>query len=70
MKATVDIAPMDLIRKRNLNSEFKMTFQEEIKQGIPNKLPAIKEYDLKINHAPKRKEILNQNEKQLALKNK
>ncbi|SHI51559.1 urocanate hydratase [Cruoricaptor ignavus] len=46
-----------------------MTFQEEIKQGIPQQLPAQKKYDEAINHAPKRKEILNDEEKKLALKN-
>ncbi len=46
-----------------------MTFQELIKQGIPNELPPQKEYDKTINHAPKRKEILSKDEKKLALKN-
>jgi urocanate hydratase len=46
-----------------------MTFKEEIKQGIPAELPLKKEYDLDINHAPKRKEILSKEEKQLAIAN-
>ncbi|WP_267739982.1 urocanate hydratase [Myroides injenensis] len=46
-----------------------MTFQELIIQGIPNNLPANKEYDSSINHAPKRKEILSDEEKKLALRN-
>ncbi|RKR09178.1 urocanate hydratase [Flavobacterium sp. 90] len=46
-----------------------MIFQEEIKQGIPSILPPKKDYDLAINHAPKRKEILSAEEKKLALKN-
>ncbi|MEQ6123012.1 urocanate hydratase [Pseudotenacibaculum sp. MALMAid0570] len=46
-----------------------MTFKENIQQGIPNILPAKKEYDKTINHAPKRKEILTEEEKKLALKN-
>ncbi|MDN3708278.1 urocanate hydratase [Myroides ceti] len=46
-----------------------MTFKEEIQQGIPQELPAIQAYDITINHAPKRKEILNEEEKKLALKN-
>ncbi|PAM95678.1 urocanate hydratase [Flavobacterium sp. IR1] len=46
-----------------------MTFQEQIKQGIPSILPPKKEYDPAINHAPKRKEILSAEEKKLALKN-
>lgn len=46
-----------------------MTFQEQIKQGIPATLPPKKEYDLSINHAPKRKDILSADEKKLALRN-
>ena len=46
-----------------------MTFQEKIQQGIPKVLPAIKPYETQINHAPKRKEILGEEEKKLALKN-
>ena len=46
-----------------------MTFKEEIQQGIPNTLPNPKPYDANINHAPKRKEILNDGEKKLALQN-
>lgn len=46
-----------------------MTFQELIKQGIPNELPPKKEYDISVNHAPKRKDILSVEEKKLALKN-
>ncbi|MCS4238839.1 urocanate hydratase [Myroides gitamensis] len=46
-----------------------MTFKEQILQGIPNELPAKKEYDPAINHAPKRKEILTEEEKKLALRN-
>lgn len=46
-----------------------MTFQEQIQQGIPTILPPKATYDLAINHAPKRKEILSAEEKKLALKN-
>jgi urocanate hydratase len=46
-----------------------MTFKEQIQQGIPSILPQKKEYDLAINHAPKRKDILSAEEKKLALKN-
>ena len=46
-----------------------MTFSEEIKQGIPNYLPDEKPYDPNLNHAPKRKEILSDFEKELALRN-
>ncbi len=46
-----------------------MTFKEQIKQGIPNKLPEVKEYNTSINHAPKRKKILSADEKKLALRN-
>jgi urocanate hydratase len=44
-------------------------FQFDIKQGIPKELPQKKELDPAINHAPKRKDILSKEEKQLALRN-
>ncbi|MDP3398809.1 MAG: urocanate hydratase [Bacteroidales bacterium] len=44
-------------------------FQKQILQGIPSELPLQKRYDPNINHAPKRKDILNREEKMLALKN-
>lgn len=46
-----------------------MTFQEQIQEGIPSILPQPKPYDPAINHAPKRKEILSDDEKKLALRN-
>lgn len=46
-----------------------MTFAEEIRLGIPDCLPEPMPYDNNINHAPKRKEILTHEEKQLALRN-
>ena len=48
---------------------METTFQEQIKQGVPLDLPSLKQYDLSVNHAPKRKEILTADEKKLALKN-
>ena len=44
-------------------------FQSAILQGIPENLPAPKVYEPDINHAPKRKQILNIEEKKLALRN-
>ena len=46
-----------------------MTFQDQIKQGIPIELPSIKVYNSDINHAPKRKDILSKAEKELAIRN-
>ena len=46
-----------------------MTFQEQLLQGIPNELPEPTPLDPEINHAPKRKAILNPEEKKLALQN-
>lgn len=46
-----------------------MTFKEQIKQGIPDVLPPKKQYDKSVNHAPKRKDILTDSEKKLALQN-
>jgi urocanate hydratase len=51
------------------NNTKTLSFKKQIKQGIPNELPNLKEYDKKINHAPKRKNILSDEEKKLALKN-
>ena len=44
-------------------------FQKDIIGGIPDELPAPKQYDRSINHAPKRKDILTDREKVLAIKN-
>jgi len=46
-----------------------MTFKEQILQGIPAILPAKKNYPKGANRAPKRKDILSVEEKQLAIKN-
>ncbi len=46
-----------------------MTFQDQIKEGIPTVLPEPKMFETEINHAPKRKEILSEDEKKLALRN-
>lgn len=46
-----------------------MTFKEQLLQGIPNELPEPTPLDPEINHAPKRKAILNPEEKKLALQN-
>lgn len=44
-------------------------FRKAILEGIPEELPEPKAYDEIINHAPKRKDILSDKEKALALKN-
>lgn len=44
-------------------------FQKLILQGIPEKLPDLKPFDPSLNHAPKRKDILNTEEKKLAIRN-
>ena len=46
-----------------------MNFREEILEGIPTELPQHPELDNTVNRAPIRKEILNAEEKRLALKN-
>lgn len=46
-----------------------MDFKTAILQGIPDTLPSDRQFDPTVNHAPKRKEILNQTEKKLAVKN-
>ncbi|GHS86151.1 urocanate hydratase [Bacteroidia bacterium] len=45
------------------------SFQEAIKQGIPDVLPPKNVYDETVNHAPRRKDILTDEEKKLALRN-
>ena len=44
-------------------------FQQQIRAGIPDTLPEVKPYDTTINHAPKRKDILTPEQKELALRN-
>jgi urocanate hydratase len=46
-----------------------MTFKDQIKEGIPNKLPRKINLDPTINHAPKREEVLSADEKKLAISN-
>jgi len=46
-------------------AEFKSAIQE----GIPSRLPEPKSYNTAVNHAPKRKDILSQAEKRLAVQN-
>ncbi|MDP3312957.1 urocanate hydratase [Lutibacter sp.] len=46
-----------------------MTFQDQIKQGIPLEIPSKKTYNTALNHAPKRKDILSKSEKELAIRN-
>ena len=46
-----------------------MTFKELIQQGIPDVLPDKRDYEPSINHAPKRKDLLSKDEKELALRN-
>ena len=47
----------------------KLQFKEAIRQGIPNTLLPKKAIDPNVSHAPVRKEILNQTEKRLAIRN-
>lgn len=46
-----------------------MDFKEQIIQGIPTELPPKRDYPANTNRAPKRKDILSIEEKQLAIKN-
>ena len=47
----------------------KEEFIADIRAGIPDTLPAPRPYDPGVNHAPKRKDILTEEEKKLALRN-
>ncbi|MCH2215065.1 MAG: urocanate hydratase [Flavobacteriales bacterium] len=44
-------------------------FKEAIAEGIPSSLPPVRPYAADVNHAPKRKDILDKSEKQLAVEN-
>ncbi|MGB1218942.1 MAG: urocanate hydratase [Flavobacteriales bacterium] len=44
-------------------------FQQAIRTGIPSELPKKQVFDSTLNHAPKRKDILSESEKELAIRN-
>ena len=44
-------------------------FQQAVLEGIPDELPEYKPYSREVSHAPKRSDVLNDEEKKLALKN-
>jgi urocanate hydratase len=46
-----------------------INFKKAIKTGIPSELPAKKDLNPNISHAPNRKDMLNKEEKQLAIRN-
>lgn len=52
-----------------MHTSTATSFQNQIRTGIPEELPAPKAYDVNINHAPVRKDILSPEEKELALRN-
>ena len=52
-----------------MNLQEQRLFQASIRQGIPNVLPEAKPYPADANRAPKRKDILSVEEKQLAVRN-
>jgi urocanate hydratase len=47
----------------------KEAFKKKVLEGIPQELPELKAYDTNLNHAPRRKDILNPAEKKLAIRN-
>ena len=50
-------------------SQVDQEFINASRQGIPNELPELKEIPSDANRAPKRKDILNSEEKKLAVEN-
>ena len=46
-----------------------LSFAQEIQEGIPTYIPELNPWDLQVNHAPKRKDILSKEEKKLAIAN-
>ena len=45
------------------------SFKDEILAGIPAELPEARPYDESVNHAPKRKDILTDKQRILAVRN-
>ncbi|MEQ9063036.1 MAG: urocanate hydratase [Vicingaceae bacterium] len=52
-----------------MNTSVLESFKSEILLGIPEELPPAPVFDPSVNHAPKRRDILNSEEKVLALQN-
>jgi urocanate hydratase len=52
-----------------MKNKLLLEFQQAVKAGIPNVLPAPKPRDPNVNHAPVRADLLTNEEKKLALKN-
>ncbi len=53
-----------------MNDTMELTaFQKDIMEGIPSVIPPMPEKEEGINHAPKRKQILTEDERKLALRN-
>jgi len=42
-------------------------FREEFKHGVPKELPAFKELDTSVDHAPKRPDVLNKEQKKTCI---
>jgi urocanate hydratase len=60
---------LTLHHNREFNKMTNAEFKNLIKEGIPSVLPEPKPYDHNLNHAPRRKDLLNNGEKKLAVKN-
>src|SRR5690606_38695060 len=45
------------------------TFKDQILEGVPSQIPQKREEEKGINHAPKRKQILSEDERKLAIQN-
>ena len=43
-------------------------FKSQVQEGIPAEIPSLRPTEEAVNHAPKRKQILNIEEKKLAIK--
>ena len=52
-----------------MNDISDPSFRNAILEGIPAEIPSAQVYDLDVNHAPVRKDILNRAEKILAIRN-
>lgn len=67
--ANLPLFPLLQKVNHNLTTMNTTEFKSAIQEGIPARLPEPQTYNPAINHAPKRKDILNKSEKRLVLQN-
>jgi len=68
-KDIVVIIIANIVHTKNKKRNRMTNLKKNILEGIPSNLPPKKKRDPKISHSPKRKDILNKEEKKLAIRN-